>query len=89
MDVKILVSDDEPAICKLIFPQPYEVIAWSDSFWKPTTFVAFQYSLQMKNMLNNYFDKVTIDFVPLNMPPAFVYYCEKHLIEAMGGSVEE
>lgn len=42
-------------------------------------FVAFQYSLQMKTMLKTYFRKVRIDFVPLNVPPAFVYYCEKSM----------
>lgn len=40
-------------------------------------FVAFQYSLQMRTMLKTYFREVRIDFVPLNMPPAFVYSCEK------------
>jgi len=45
-------------------------------------FVAFQYSLQMRKTFKACFHKVSIDFVPLNMPPAFVYYCEKH----MGGA---
>lgn len=40
-------------------------------------FVAFQYSLQMRKTFNDYFTKVIIDFVPLNMPPAFVYSCKK------------
>jgi phospholipid N-methyltransferase len=40
-------------------------------------FVAFQYSLQMKGLLEEYFQEVKIGFVPLNLPPAFVYYCRK------------
>lgn len=40
-------------------------------------FVAFQYSLQMKKTLEKYFTEVTIGFVLLNMPPAFVYCCKK------------
>lgn len=42
-------------------------------------FIAFQYSLKMRKMLKKNFSKVHIDFVLLNMPPAFVYYCKKTL----------
>ncbi len=52
-------------------------------------FVAFQYSLQMKKTLNTYFNEVIIDFVPLNMPPAFVYYCKKQSAAITGRRVEE
>jgi phospholipid N-methyltransferase len=40
-------------------------------------FIAFQYSLQMKNMLKQHFRHVDICFVPLNIPPAFVYTCKE------------
>lgn len=40
-------------------------------------FVAFQYSLQMKNLLKKEFSQVNISFVPFNIPPAFVYTCYK------------
>ncbi|GAA4855616.1 rRNA adenine N-6-methyltransferase family protein [Paenibacillus vulneris] len=40
-------------------------------------FVAFQYSLQMKQQLSRYFEVESIRFVPLNLPPAFVYVCRK------------
>ncbi|OEF95608.1 class I SAM-dependent methyltransferase [Desulfuribacillus alkaliarsenatis] len=40
-------------------------------------FVAYQYSLQMKQLLSKNFSKVTIQFVPLNIPPAFIYICQK------------
>ena len=40
-------------------------------------FIAFQYSLQMKKRLMEYFDIEKIEFVPLNFPPAFVYVCRK------------
>lgn len=67
-----------------------EIVATVHRSLKPGgIFVAFQYSLQMRKMLKAYFHKVSIDFVPLNMPPAFVYYCEKHAAAAIGGSVKE
>ncbi|MBE1441995.1 class I SAM-dependent methyltransferase [Paenibacillus sp. OAS669] len=40
-------------------------------------FIAFQYSLQMKKQLQAYFDILSIQFVLLNVPPAFVYVCQK------------
>lgn len=40
-------------------------------------FIAFQYSLQLRNKLSKRFTKVDLCFVPLNIPPAFVYYCYK------------
>ncbi len=40
-------------------------------------FVMFQYSLQMKKMLNEYFSSVNTEFFLLNFPPAFVYSCRK------------
>lgn len=40
-------------------------------------FMAFQYSLQMKAMLKQCFGEVGIHFVPSNIPPAFVYRCNK------------
>lgn len=40
-------------------------------------FIAFQYSLQMKPLLQKRFDHVSISFVPWNIPPAFVYLCKQ------------
>ncbi|WP_405152581.1 class I SAM-dependent methyltransferase [Paenibacillus sp. FSL K6-0108] len=40
-------------------------------------FIAFQYSLQMKKTLSEHFIIEKVDFVPLNIPPAFVYVCRK------------
>ncbi|MBB6024920.1 phospholipid N-methyltransferase [Paenibacillus sp. JGP012] len=40
-------------------------------------FIAFQYSLQMKKKLSDQFIIETTPFVPLNIPPAFVYVCRK------------
>ncbi|MCA1295206.1 methyltransferase domain-containing protein [Paenibacillus sp. alder61] len=40
-------------------------------------FIAFQYSLQMKKQLSENFIIEKIEFVPLNIPPAFVYVCRK------------
>lgn len=40
-------------------------------------FVAFQYSQQMKKQLSLHFHIEKIIFVPINVPPAFVYVCRK------------
>lgn len=40
-------------------------------------FIAFQYSTQMKKQFAKHFTIENIDFVPLNIPPAFVYVCRK------------
>lgn len=40
-------------------------------------FIAFQYSLQMKNLLARTFHIERIQYVPLNFPSAFVYVCKK------------
>lgn len=40
-------------------------------------FIAFQYSLQMRTQLRDYFGKIDISFVPINLPPAFVYCCQR------------
>ncbi|MEK3657975.1 methyltransferase domain-containing protein [Paenibacillus sp. FSL F4-0236] len=40
-------------------------------------FVAFQYSLQMKKQLSEYFSIEKIELVPFNLPPAIVYVCRK------------
>ncbi|MSU45474.1 MAG: hypothetical protein EXS47_02500 [Candidatus Zambryskibacteria bacterium] len=40
-------------------------------------YVQFQYSLDSKKDYKNAFDKVEIDFTPLNIPPAFVFSCVK------------
>lgn len=39
-------------------------------------FLAYQYSLQMKPMLDQFFQRVEVRFVPWNLPPAFVYVCQ-------------
>lgn len=39
------------------------------------TFVAFQYSLRLKERLQQRFRRVTTTLVPLNVPPAFVHVC--------------
>ncbi|AUS08455.1 phospholipid methyltransferase [Laceyella sacchari] len=38
-------------------------------------FVAFQYSLQMKRQFSEWFAEMSLEFVPMNLPPAFVYTC--------------
>lgn len=39
-------------------------------------FVQFQYSLQMRKHLLSHFQQVDIRFVPINLPPSFVYICK-------------
>ncbi len=42
-------------------------------------FITYQYSLQMKKMLADTFVIEDIQFVPFNVPPAFVYICRKKM----------
>lgn len=39
------------------------------------TFIQFQYSLQSHNILKRRFSKVSVNFTPFNLPPAFIYHC--------------
>lgn len=39
-------------------------------------FVQFQYSLQMRKYLLAHFSQVSVRFVPINIPPSFVYVCK-------------
>lgn len=58
--------------------QREKIISAVDRSLKPGgLFIAFQYSLQMKKMLKNTFEELQVSFVPLNIPPAFVYSCKK------------
>ena len=40
-------------------------------------FVLFQYTNGLGKLLESYFSRVSRTFVPINIPPAFVYVCEK------------
>lgn len=40
-------------------------------------YIQFQYSLTSLRMLRKRFETVEYRFVPINLPPAFVYVCEK------------
>ena len=40
-------------------------------------FIQFQYSLKQKKELNHVFSNVNISFTLLNIPPAFIYTCNK------------
>ncbi|MFM1893009.1 MAG: hypothetical protein RIQ90_175 [Bacteroidota bacterium] len=48
----------------------------SDCLAPDGAFVQFQYSLQAKKVLSQYFSKIGIGFTALNFPPAFVYTCK-------------
>lgn len=41
------------------------------------SYVQFQYSLNAKNQIKQFFKHVKISFTPANFPPAFIYYCQK------------
>ena len=43
---------------------------------KDGVYVQFQYSLNAHKLLKQKFSKVTLDFTPINMPPAFIYRCK-------------
>ena len=40
-------------------------------------FVVYQFLYSFKKCIYNYFSKISIKFVPLNIPPLFVYCCGK------------
>jgi phospholipid N-methyltransferase len=40
-------------------------------------YVQFQYGIKSLKLLKRIFADVTLDFTPLNVPPAFVYRCKK------------
>jgi phosphatidylethanolamine/phosphatidyl-N-methylethanolamine N-methyltransferase len=44
---------------------------------KDGIYIQFQYSLNAHKLLKKKFRKVTLDFTPINMPPAVVYRCWK------------
>ncbi len=48
-----------------------------DSLGEGGKFVLFQYTNGLGKLLESYFSRVTRKFVPLNLPPSFVYVCEK------------
>ena len=47
-----------------------------NSLRKEGKFILFQYTNGLSDMLEKNFSKVDRKFVPLNVPPAFVYVCE-------------
>lgn len=49
----------------------------SRALHKDGVFVQFQYSLQMRKHLLAHFSQVSVRFVPINIPPSFVYICRK------------
>lgn len=40
-------------------------------------FVVYQFFTKFSKYLHNYFSKISMRFTPLNIPPCFVYVCEK------------
>lgn len=40
-------------------------------------FILYGYTLHMKKSLNNLYSNVQTSFIPLNVPPTFVYHCMK------------
>ena len=40
-------------------------------------FVVYQFLNSFRKYISKYFQKISIKFVPLNIPPCFVYVCEK------------
>lgn len=56
----------------------HNILTNSDNALSETgKFIQFQYSLNAKKKLEGYFSNVKINFTLLNLPPAFIYVCEK------------
>ncbi len=48
-----------------------------DTLDKNGKFVVYQFLNNFKKYVGKYFSRVSMRFVPLNLPPCFVYICEK------------
>ncbi|MEK6983641.1 MAG: rRNA adenine N-6-methyltransferase family protein [Nanoarchaeota archaeon] len=48
-----------------------------DTLTNDGKFVVYQFLNSFKKYLCSYFPKISMKFVPLNIPPCFVYICEK------------
>ena len=76
-----------PKIDYVISGLPFSIISKNkkDAIIKETSktlnytgkFVVYQYLSNFKKHLSRYFSNISIKFVPLNIPPSFVYVCEK------------
>ncbi|WP_081667140.1 class I SAM-dependent methyltransferase [Paenibacillus pinihumi] len=72
------------------FPQPVrdKLMEQIAAALKPGgLFIAFQYSQQMRKQLDLQFEMEDVHFVPLNVPPAFVYVCRKKQVYASAASI--
>lgn len=55
-----------------------KIVEQSHEALKPNgVYVQYQYSLSAKKLLEATFGKLTLGFVPINVPPAFVYFARK------------
>lgn len=43
-------------------------------------YIQYQYSVKSFRTLKRFFNDVKLDFTPINIPPAFVYYCTKEAV---------
>ena len=56
--------------------QEHQILGVAKNSLKPGgLFVQFQYTPRGKKLLDEYFSEVSVDFTPLNIPPAFIYTC--------------
>ena len=55
-----------------------EILTMShDLLRKGGKYIQFQYSTTSKSVLKKHFGNIKLNFTPLNIPPAFIYACEK------------
>lgn len=85
-NVKNHISKDIQSVDGIISSLPLAVIpirvklkilnALVDVLGVNNYFVQYQYSMNAKKILQAKFKQLEIDFTPLNIPPAFIYYCK-------------
>lgn len=85
-NVKEYISKDIKAVDGIISSLPLAVIpirvklkilnALVEVLGYNNYFIQYQYSMNAKKILQSKFKQLEIDFTPLNIPPAFVYYCK-------------
>jgi phospholipid N-methyltransferase len=85
-NVKKYISKDDFSIDGVISSLPLTVIpirvklkiinALVEVLGSNNYFVQYQYSMNAKKILEAKFNQIEVDFTPLNIPPAFIYYCK-------------
>lgn len=83
----VLAADGTQQVEAIVSGIPFGALPAADQEWLLDVvdralapggqFVAFQYSLALRHRLRRRFARVDLGFTAANLPPAFIYYCQK------------